>query len=122
MKILIRLFLSVFLIIAGAVAMSERSTGSEAFAQSDNQVTITNFKFEPRKMTVSEGTTVTWVNQEGNHTVTEDNGVFVSRTLKGGDNFTYQFNKAGTYPYHCALHGSKGGGEMSGTIVVVKKK
>ena len=104
-----------------AMAMPGRSMRL-AEAQADNQVTITNYKFEPKKLTVIEGATVTWVNKEGVHTVKSDTDTFISKTLKAGESFSYQFTKPGAYPYHCPFHGSKGGGEMSGTIVVTKKK
>ena len=35
----------------------------------DYTVTITNFKYEPKELTVPVGTTVTWVNKEGVHTI-----------------------------------------------------
>lgn len=102
-------------------ARSNRSLSPEASAQSANQVTITNFKFEPKTLTVNEGDTVTWNNKEGLHTVKSDTEAFVSKNLKAGENFSYQFTKAGKYPYHCGFHGGKGGADMAGTIVVKKK-
>jgi plastocyanin len=95
---------------------------SDVSAQSNNQISVTNSKFEPKKLTVTEGTSVTWNNSEGVHTVKSDTGLFISKTLNAGEKFTYQFTKAGTYPYHCTFHGASGGERMAGTIVVVKKK
>jgi plastocyanin len=102
--------------------MADHSAQPGASAQAGSQITIANYKFEPKKLTVTEGTTVTWNNKEGVHTVKSDTDAFISKTLKPGDNFSYQFTKAGTYPYHCTFHGSSGGEKMAGTIVVVKKK
>ena len=117
------LLLSFGLVLAGAlVALTGRSFQPQVSAQGGNQVTITNYKFEPKKLTINEGDSVTWVNKEGVHTVKSDTDIFISKTIKAGENFSYQFTKAGTYPYHCSFHGSSGGGDMSGTIVVVKKK
>jgi plastocyanin len=98
-----------------------RSNLFNTSAQGATQVTITNFKFEPKTLTVNEGDTVTWNNKEGLHTVKSDTDAFVSKNLKAGESFSYQFTKAGKYPYHCAFHGSKGGGDMAGTIIVKKK-
>lgn len=77
-------------------------------------VTISNFKFTPQAVTVKVGAVVTWVDSEGSHTVTSDNGVFDSGGLTAGKSFSYKFTKPGTYKYHCSFHGM----DMSGTVVV----
>ena len=84
------------------------------------KVTVSNVKFEPRTLTVKAGTTVTWENKEGSHTVTSDTGAFESETLSAGQSFSHKFDKAGRYPYYCTFHGSKGGHDMAGVIVVTK--
>ena len=114
----------VFAVLLAAVVASAR-TASPGLASSPaepNTVTITNFKFEPKVLTVPVDTTVTWVNQEGAHTVSADKGEFTSPNLRAGQNFTFKFPKAGKYAYHCAFHGSSGGGNMAGTIVVTAAK
>ncbi len=83
-------------------------------------VTVSNLKFEPRTLRVKAGTTVTWLNKEGAHTVAADKGAFESDTLSAGQSFSYKFTKPGKYPYYCTFHGSKGGHDMAGVIVVVK--
>jgi plastocyanin len=105
-----------------AVLTPDHPAQREASAQANNQITVANYKFEPKKLTVTEGTTVIWNNKEGVHTVKSDTDAFISKTMKAGENFSYQFTKAGTYPYHCTFHGNSGGEKMSGTIIVVKKK
>lgn len=114
-------FVSLALIIFALATVIERSARREASAQEANQVTVTNFKFEPKTLTVNEGDTVTWNNKEGLHTIKSDTDAFVSKNLKVGENFSYQFTKAGKYPYHCGFHGGKGGADMAGTIIVKKK-
>lgn len=104
------------------VVTTNRMASLEAYAQGNHQVTVTNFKFEPKTLTVNEGDTVVWNNKEGLHTVKSDTDAFVSKNLKAGESFSYQFTKAGKYPYHCGFHGSSGGGDMAGVIVVTKKK
>jgi len=121
MNSLVRVFVACLVLGLALVAGITRSGHFHTSAQGANQVTITNFKFEPKTLTVNEGDTVTWNNKEGLHTVKSDMDVFVSKNLKAGEGFSYQFTKAGKYPYHCAFHGSKGGDDMTGTIVVKKK-
>jgi plastocyanin len=81
-----------------------------------NAVTITNFKFEPAIITVAPGTTVTWVNKdEEPHTVmSADRAMpFKSPALDTDDNFSFTFDKPGSYKYFCSIHQ-----HMVGTIVV----
>ena len=78
------------------------------------QVTLAQATFGPATLTIRAGTTVTWVNNDGDlHTVTSSQGLFASPGLDPGDTFAYRFSAAGTYPYFCALHP-----HMKGTIVV----
>lgn len=85
-------------------------------------VTIANFQFTPKTLTVPVGTTVVWNNEGGRHTVQSDSGVFKSDVLTAGKTFEFTFTKAGKFPYHCALHGEAGGKDMAGTVVVTAAK
>ena len=115
-------FVSFALLLAlGLAAALNRSTLPKASAQGANKVTVTDFKFEPKTLTINEGDTVVWDNKEGLHTIKSDTEAFVSKNLKAGESFSYQFTKAGKYPYHCGFHGGKGGADMAGTIIVKKK-
>jgi plastocyanin len=120
-KTAMKLLTIVWLLVCSIAPLPDQMLRSEVSAQSKNQINITNSKFEPKKLTVTEGDTVTWNNNEGTHTVKSDTDAFVSKTLTAGEKFTYQFTKAGTYPYHCTFHGARGGDRMAGTIVVKKK-
>lgn len=73
--------------------------------------------FVPNAINVKAGTTLTFANVDGNiHTVTsvkagtsEPDGIFDSGMIKGGESFTYKFEKPGTYEYFCSIHtGMKG--------------
>jgi hypothetical protein len=83
-------------------------------AQAVVKVTITNFAFRPRTITVAPGTRVVWTNQDGEvHTVTQDRGAWSSPALDTGDKYSRVFTTAGTYAYHCSIHPF-----MTATIVV----
>ena len=78
------------------------------------QVTVEQATFGPATLTIRAGTTVTWVNHDGDlHTVTSTQGLFASPGLDPGDTFAYRFTAPGTYPYFCAVHP-----HMKGTILV----
>lgn len=81
-------------------------------------ITITNFNFTPRNLTVAPGTTVVFYNKEGRHTVESDSGAFKSDVLTADKSFEFTFTRAGKYAYHCGFHGDTGGKDMAGTIIV----
>ena len=89
-------------------------------ASAEKTVTISNFQFAPKTVTVKVGTDVTWQVKEGTHTVTADNGAFSSEALSAGQKFSNTFTTPGTYRYYCSFHGSKGGHDMAGTIIVTR--
>ena len=77
-------------------------------------VDIQGFAFFPSELTINVGDSVVWNNKDSiSHTVVSNNAVFTSRPLKPGETFTFTFDKAGTYQYHCGIHPS-----MEGTITV----
>jgi len=99
---------------APAAAPTAVSTQAPATSGSATKINISGFKFDPATVTVKVGTTVTWTNQDSaNHTVTGDDGSWTSKSLANGATFSFTFDKAGTYAYHCAIHSS-----MKGNIVV----
>ena len=99
------------LVAAGVVAWL---AGAHALAATAPTVGIKEFKYAPTALTVSLGTTVTWVNHdEEPHTVTSASGAFASSGLVKDDSFAQTFTKRGTYQYFCALHP-----HMKATVVV----
>jgi plastocyanin len=71
--------------------------------------------FSPADLSVAAGTTVTWTWAAGavEHNVTFDDGQH-SATQSSGS-FPRTFSAAGTYPYHCTIHGAAA---MHGTVTV----
>jgi plastocyanin len=69
------------------------------------QATIQNFAFNPNRLPVKAGTTVTWTNLDGvAHTVTADDGSFTSSPIAPSGTFSHTFAKPGSVTYHCAIH------------------
>jgi plastocyanin len=91
--------------------MGTDSDMGQAAAQS---VAIANFAFDPVTIEAPAGTTVTWTNEDSApHTATADGGAFDSGRLDQGGTFSFTFESAGTYAYHCDFHPG-----MQGTIVI----
>ena len=73
-----------------------------------------SFSSNPVKVKVGE--IVTWINDDsGRHTVTSKDGVFDSGMMGKGQSFSFTFDKAGEYSYHCEPHAG-----MVGTVVVTE--
>lgn len=91
------------------------ATKVQSSAGSTAEISLVNFSFSPKELTIKKGTTITWTNEDSAvHTVTSDTDVFASGNLAKGDTFSYTFTTAGTFPYHCIPHKAN----MTGTIVV----
>ena len=122
--------LAVALSLVTAACGSDDDSGSGAAPAANagsNTVALKLIAFQPERMTVPPGTTVTWRNEDAaDHTVTSGTvtqsggGVtsspdnkFDSRTLGGGKTFTFTFQTPGTYPYFCTLHPATMRGEIT---------
>jgi plastocyanin len=89
---------------------------SAAYQPSPVEVSIQDFAYTPDPVHVPVGTTVRWTNNDNvEHTVTSDTGLFDSDGLDPGESFEYRFDVPGTYPYHCEIHPS-----MQGTVIVAE--
>lgn len=102
-----------------ASSSTASSASSSATAVEASTVTIKDFAFGPQVIKVKAGTTVTWTNTDDvSHTVTADkassNAPDSTLFAKGGS-YSFQFNAAGTYTYHCVPHPY-----MHGTVIVTE--
>lgn len=78
------------------------------------RVRMVDNAFRPRKVTVSRGTRVRWVNRgQASHTATSNTGLWDSGLVAPGDAWARTFRRAGTFRYRCAIHTT-----MTGVVVV----
>lgn len=84
-------------------------------------IRIHNFTFTPKSLTIPVGTTVEWVNEQGQHTVNADDGAFKSADVDAGTPYVRRFDEPGVFAYYCEYHGDKGGADMAGVITVVPR-
>jgi amicyanin len=98
------------LFIAAALLAFASSTGLDRAVAADStaqtaKVEIKGMKYEPATLTVTAGTTVTWVNVDDMpHTVTDKNRVFRSAGLDTNDSYSYTFTTPGEFNYFCTVH------------------
>ena len=84
-------------------------------------IAIQSNQYSSQSLTVKKGTIVTWTNLDAvQHTVTSDIGSVEEHVLKSASlfqngSYTYTFDKAGTYDYHCKFHS-----KMKATIIVTE--
>ena len=87
--------------------------GTNSGGSTSDAISVIDNSFSPAATTVPVGTTVTWTwNGANQHNVTFDDGT-KSATQSAGT-FDRKFDAAGTYKYHCTIHGTA----MSGTVTV----
>jgi len=73
-------------------------------------VTIHDNSFTPAVLTVPKGTAVSWVNRDDYlHSVLDEGGQIESPSLEAGETFSWTFGEAGSFIYHCGVHGSMTG-------------
>jgi len=74
---------------------------------------VKSYRFDPEKIVVQQGSTVTWTNDDNfTHTVQVDGQD--DRKVGRGDSFSVTFDKPGTYHYVCTLHRQ----DMEGEVIV----
>lgn len=92
-------------------------TPSRTPSVSDNTIIIFKNTFSPANMTVRNGSTVRWVNNDDHpHNIEFKNKAFSTSTylLGAGQSFSQRFDRTGNYDYDCLIHPA-----MQGTITVV---
>jgi len=83
-------------------------------------IDIVDFDFSEKNIKIAKGTTVTWTNKgDVEHNAQQDDvgekftapeksavkdDVFAGELLKTGETYSFTFNEAGEFPYHCAPH------------------
>ncbi|HEX5713675.1 MAG TPA: cupredoxin family copper-binding protein [Solirubrobacterales bacterium] len=90
------------------------STSAEAATGSD-AVTVRDYTYEPARITVPKGATVTFVNRDSTpHTATsKESGLFESGSLETGKSGQVVLGESGAFAYYCLFHPF-----MKGTVVV----
>jgi len=123
-----------------ALAVATGCGGSSAPTMNNNpppptgngpNVSIQNYTFLPKADTVKVGTTITWTNNDVvAHHVVSDSPLWDSGQLSppsgggaygGGSNgmsYSFKFDQAGTFSYHCQNHPPSAYPNFTGTIVV----
>jgi plastocyanin len=102
-------------LVAGCGSSGGTAAATSTTAAAPNTITIDNFAFAPKSMTVSPGATVTVKNNDSTaHTLTANNKSFDTGGINAGGSKTFTApTKPGTYAYICTIHPF-----MKGTLVV----
>src|SRR3954468_1375344 len=82
----------------------QRADGATTFS-----VSVGNNFFSPATSTLSVNDSVQWTWAGSPHSSTSDTPLWDSGILGTGSTFTRQFTTAGSFPYHCSVHGGQVG-------------
>ena len=103
-------------LLAVLALMHGRPANSQNASTKTVTVVIRGFKFDPETVTVNQGDTVEWKNEDiVPHTATEDvaKPAFDSGTIQVGAMWRYVARNKGTHNYTCTLHPN-----MEGKLIV----
>ena len=115
------LFIMLSLVTLVGCSGASGATSSTISTQSGtgNSVDINGSSFSPVTLNIKVGTTVTWTNKVSEtRQIASDNYIFTSLPLEKGKTYSYTFDKAGTYKYHCTKVASISETIYSGTVIV----
>jgi plastocyanin len=105
---------SLLALLSAAVLWLASDAAQAAPPPDSNRIMIKDFMFSPMRLTTKVGVNVTWVNEDDEpHTVVSETGLFRSSALDTGNEYTFKFDKPGTYHVFCSMHP-----RMTATIVV----
>jgi len=110
--------LSVLVAVAGGCGSSQGASSSattRAPAPTSVTVHIGDGEFDPRRVEVAVGGSVTWVNDDvtSHMIVSLTPNVIQSPLIGKAGSYTRSFGRAGEYRYYCNIHNS-----MKGVVVV----
>ena len=104
-------------VVLAAAAWTVHDRAFAEGAAPGGSVTMEGTAFTPAQVTVTAGTTVTWVNKDPfPHTVFSDTGKIPSAAVAPDGRFQFTPTKPGRYDYICTLHPG-----MKGTLIVKPK-
>lgn len=88
------------------VAPADTISPADMAAPPPGTVAIVDFRFEPTELTVTQGETVTWQNDDpyDHWVVSTQPDVLDSGQLSQAQSYAKAFSQAGTYEYYCNIH------------------
>jgi plastocyanin len=101
---------------SSATTKSSSSAGATKPVSTD-AVTIKDYAFSPKSITVAAGTKVTWTNKDQFAHAIKDaaSGQSGAGNIDPNSTYSHTYSTPGTYPYVCAIHPN-----MHGTVTVTK--
>ena len=103
--------------LVAAAACSDDNGDGGSGPPPEGDIVVENNDFDPSSLEVAQGASVVWAWSSGGvtHNVTFDDGEQSGNRSDG--TYTRTFATAGSYPYHCTIHGSATSG-MRGSVTV----
>ena len=115
-RTLAALALAVMSSVSGAFGLGTASAAVDAQVIVVQPNDLMSWRYDPAELTISAGTTVTWVNRGTTPiTVTSPDGLFDSDEIQPGASFSLIFDTPGTFRYFCVPYP-----HMKGAVVVTR--
>ncbi len=96
---------AVILCVVAGVVVAATHLRAASSGSSTTEVKIDNFSFNPPALKVKTGTTIHWTNRDDMpHNVVAEDKTFRSKVMDTDEQFSFTFDKPGTYSYFCGLH------------------
>ncbi|MFL5763248.1 MAG: cupredoxin domain-containing protein [Bacteroidia bacterium] len=110
MRALTLLFFSFAILCAGGCTKEPKGNPGP------NEVWLEYKAFNPIQLTVTAGTTVSFINKDNSNHSATSTGNFDSGRIKSGDTYKYTFTTPGVYYFYCSYH--SGSSSEQGAIKV----
>ena len=105
-------------LLGGTLLLAACTPGTDAEPVATDQVNLPpSYRFEPAAITVPDGTTVTWTNNDNfthNVRLVDDGGDVLD--LPPGESVSFTFTGLGEHRYDCSFHPN----DMTGVVVVTE--
>jgi len=97
------------------ISAGNRQDGATQVAHAQSAaVTIQSFAVQPNPITITMGTTLTWINKDSTpHALNASDGAWSTASINTGNSASVTFSQAGTFTYYCRIHQ-----RMHGTVIV----
>lgn len=89
--------------------MKMQTSKADTMPSEPNTIIISDYKFNPKAMTIKKGTKITWTNRDiAKHNIVTDDGQPAGGPngplIAKGESYSFTFDTVGTFNYHCSPH------------------
>lgn len=112
-KIMAVFIIIIILVMVGFYFLKQASQNTEVSSTQNSEnslgkvsITISNFAFNPKAVTINKGDTITWINNDfiPHQLASNSLSALHSDIMNDKQTYSFTFNESGTFDYHCVIH------------------